>query len=172
MKDFAQQKKGIKKNKSVSNITTGKSPVPIKLVLALMVFPVIFLVGSGLFFNTDSEIYTLEKTENDITFTFEQDLKNENIHLELEKIYEEATCESYLQIETYGKKMFAEETLDKMRELDFEPYLEEVTSKNYDGILFRVMIGPMLTISDTNNARETLIRADFIPLLRTRCIQI
>ena len=61
MKDFAQQKKGIKKNKSISNITTGKSPVPIKLVLALMVFPIIFLVGSGLFFNTDSEIYTVEK---------------------------------------------------------------------------------------------------------------
>ena len=59
-----------------------------------------------------------------------------------------------------------------MRELGFEPYLEEVTSKNYDGILFRVMIGPMLTISDTNNARETLIRADFLPLLRTRCTQI
>ena len=171
MKDFAQQKKGIKKNKSISNITTGKSPVPIKLVLALMVFPVIFLVGSGLFFNTDSEIYTLEKTENDITFTFEQDLKNENIYLELEKIYEEATCESYLQIEAYGKKIFAEETINKMEELGFEPYLEEVTSKNFNGILFRVMIGPMQSISDTNNARETLIRADFLPLLRTRCVQ-
>jgi hypothetical protein len=35
MKDFAQQKKDLKKNKSVSNITTGKSPVPIKLILAL-----------------------------------------------------------------------------------------------------------------------------------------
>jgi len=56
MKDFAQQKKDIKKNKSVSNITTGKSPVPIKLILALMVFPVVFLMGSGLFFNTESEI--------------------------------------------------------------------------------------------------------------------
>ena len=172
MKDFAQQKKDIKKNKSVSNIATGKSPVPIKLILALMVFPVVFLMGSGLFFNTESEIYTVEKTENDITFTFEQDLRNENIYFELEKIYEEATCESYLQIETYGKKIFADETIDKMKELGFEPYLEEVTSKNYDGILFRVMIGPMLTISDTNNARETLIRADFLPLLRTRCTQI
>ena len=172
MKDFGQQKKGIKKNKSVSNITTGKSPVPIKLVLALMVFPVIFLVGSGLFFNTESKIYIVEKTENDITFTFEQDLKDEKIYLELEKIYEEATCESYLQIETYGKKIFAEETLEKMKKFGFEPYLEEVTSKNYDGILFRVMIGPMQSISDTNNAREALIRADFLPLLRTKCIQI
>jgi len=172
MKDKKKKKKDIKKNKSVSNITTGKSPVPIKLILALMVFPVVFLMGSGLFFNTESEIYTVEKTENDITFTFEQDLRNENIYFELEKIYEEATCESYLQIETYGKKIFADETIDKMRELGFEPYLEEVTSKNYDGILFRVMIGPMLTISDTNNARETLIRADFLPLLRTRCTQI
>ena len=45
MKDFAQQKKDIKKNKSVSNITSGKSPVPIKLILALMVFPVVFLMG-------------------------------------------------------------------------------------------------------------------------------
>ena len=167
MKDFAQQKKSIKKN-----IKSGKSPVPIKLILALMVFPVVFLIGSGLFFDTGSEIYTVEKTENDITFTFEQDLKNENIYLELEKIYEEAVCESYLQIETYGKKIFAEETIDKMRELGFEPYLEQVTSNNYDGILFRVMIGPMETISGTNNARETLIRADFLPLLRTRCTQI
>ena len=102
MKDFAQQKKDIKKNKGVSNIATGKSPVPIKLILVLMVFPVVFLMGSGLFFNTGSEIYTVEKTENDITFTFEQDLKNENIYFELEKIYKEATCESYVQIETYG----------------------------------------------------------------------
>ena len=172
MKDFAQLKKDVKKNKSVSSITTGKSPVPIKLILALMIFPVVFLTGSGLFFNTESEIYTVEKTENDITFTFEQDLKNENIYLELERIYEEATCESYLQIETYGRKVFAEETLDKMRGLGFEPYLEEVTSKNYDGILFRVMIGPMESISNTNNARETLIRADFLPLLRTKCVQI
>ena len=140
MKDFAQQKKDIRKNKSVSNITTGKSPVPIKLILALMIFPVIFLIGSGLFFNTESEIYTAEKTENNITFTFEQDLKNENIYLELERIYEEATCESYLQIETYGRKVFAEETLDKIRGLGFEPYLEEVTSKNYDGILFLSLI--------------------------------
>ena len=75
MKDFAQQKKDIKKNRSVSNMTTGMSPVPIKLILALMVFPVVFLMGSGLFFNTESEIYIVEKTENDITFTFEQDLK-------------------------------------------------------------------------------------------------
>ena len=170
MKDFAQQKKDIKKNKSVSNITSGKSPVPIKLILALMVFPVVFLMGSGLFFNTESEIYTVEKTENDITFTFEQDLKNENIYLELEKIYEEATCESYLQIETYGKKIFAEETLDKMKELGFEPFLEEIMTEE-KGLLFRVMIGPMQSISDTNNARETLIRADFLPLLRTRCVQ-
>ena len=170
MKDFAQQKKDIKKNKSVSNITTGKSPVPIKLILALMVFPVVFLMGSGLFFNTESEIYTVEKTENDITFTFEQDLKNENIYLELEKIYEEATCESYLQIETYGKKIFAEETLDKMKELGFAPFLEEIMTEE-KGLLFRVMIGPMQSISDTNNARETLIRADFLPLLRTRCVK-
>ena len=172
MKDFAQQKKDIKKNRGVSNITTGMSPVPIKLILALMVFPVVFLMGSGLFFNTESEIYIVEKTENDITFTFEQDLKDEKIYLELERIYEEATCESYLQIETYGKKIFAEETLEKMKKLGFEPYLEEVTSKNYDGILFRVMIGPMQSISDTNNAREALIRADFLPLLRTKCVQI
>ena len=172
MKDFAQQKKDIKKNRSVSNMTTGMSPVPIKLILALMVFPVVFLMGSGLFFNTESEIYIVEKTENDITFTFEQDLKDEKIYLELERIYEEATCESYLQIETYGKKIFAEETLKKMKKLGFEPYLEEVTSKNYDGILFRVMIGPMQSISDTNNAREALIRADFLPLLRTKCVQI
>ena len=88
MKDFAQQKKDIKKNKSVSSISTGKSPVPIKLILALMIFPVLFLMGSGLFFKTESETYTVEKTENDITFTFEQDLKNENIYFELEKIYE------------------------------------------------------------------------------------
>ena len=98
--------------------------------------------------------------------------KSEKIYLELERIYEEATCESYLQIETYGKKIFAEETLEKMKKLGFEPYLEEVTSKNYDGILFRVMIGPMQSISDTNNAREALIRADFLPLLRTKCVQI
>ena len=78
---------------------------------------------------------------------------------------------SYLSFDLY-QKIFAEETLDKMRELGFEPYLEEVASKNYDGILFRVMIGPMQSISDTNNARETLIRADFLPLLRTRCIKI
>jgi len=172
MKDFAQQKKDIKKNKSVSNITTGMSPVPIKLILAVLVFPVVFLMGSGLFFNTESKIYIVEKTENDITFTFEQDLKDEKIYLELERIYEEATCESYLQIETYGKKIFAEETLEKMKKFGFEPYLEEVTSKNYDGILFRVMIGPMQSISDTNNAREALIRADFLPLLRTKCVQI
>ena len=171
MKDFAQQKKDIKKNKSVSNITTGKSPVPIKLILALMVFPVLFLMGSGLFFNTESEIYTVEKTENDITFTFEQDLKDENIYLELEKIYEEATCESYLQIETYGKKIYAEETLDKMESLEFKPFLEEVMTEE-QGLLFRVMIGPLKSISETNNARETLIRADFLPLLRTRCTQI
>ena len=129
-------------------------------------------MGSGLFFNTESEIYTVEKTENDITFTFEQDLKNENIYLELEKIYEEATCVSYLQIETYGRKIFAEETLNKIGELGFEPYLEQVTSKNFDRILFRVMNGPLQSISDTNNAIETLIRADFLPLLRTRCTQI
>ena len=172
MKDFAQQEKGPKKNKSISNIRSGKSPVPIKLILLLMVFPIVFFLGSGLFFNSESSDYLVEKTENDITFTFEQDLRDENIYLELEKIYEEATCESFLQIETYGKKIFAEETLNKMEELGFTPYLEEVTSKNYDGILFRVMIGPMQSISETNNARETLIRADFLPLLRTRCTQI
>ncbi len=172
MKDFAQQEKGTKKNKSISNIRSGKSPVPIKLILLLMIFPIVFLLGSGLFFNSESQAYSVEKTENDITFTFEQDLRDENIYLELEKIYEEATCESYLQIETYGKKIFAEETLNKMEELGFTPYLEEVTSKNYDGVLFRVMVGPMQSISETNNARETLIRADFLPLLRTRCTQI
>ena len=130
-----------------------------------------FLDISASLENRDTMINVVEKTANDITFTFEQDLKDENIYLELEKIYEEATCESYLQIEAYGKKIFAEETLNKMEELGFEPYLEEVTSKNFNGILFRVMIGPMQSISDTNNARETLIRADFLPLLRTKCVQ-
>ncbi len=171
MKDFAQQEKALKKNNGVSSVETGKSPIPIKLILLLMVFPIVFILGSSLFFNSESKSYSVEKTENDITFTFEQDLRDENIYLELEKIYDEATCETYLQIETYGKKIFAEETLNRMEDLGFTPYLEEVTSKNYDGILFRVMIGPMQSISDTNNAREILIRADFLPLLRTRCIQ-
>ena len=80
-------------------------------------------------------------------------------------------CDYEIQVETYGQEKYAQETLQKVLDLGFDAYIMDVISRKEGKVFHRVMIRSIKNLSDTNNAREQLIRADFLPLIRTKCSQ-
>ena len=75
-----------------------------------------------------------------------------------------------LQIETYGRKIYAQEELTNILKLGLQPYIDNYFSSKEPGkAYFRLMSGPYKNKSAVNNAREILIKSGKSPLIRQRC---
>lgn len=170
MKDFAQNKSSTKKA-SRARKNQELPPVPIRLVLILLLIPICLIIISNVVFPNIPKKAKDTATTKDITFTFESDLKDEQFMLELESSMPDTVCNYEIQVETYGQEKYAQETLQKVLDLGFDAYIMDVISRKEGKVFHRVMIRSIKNLSDTNNAREQLIRADFLPLIRTKCSQ-
>ena len=83
---------------------------------------------------------------------------------------EEEDFEYFLQIESYGRRIYAQEQLTSILTFDLEAYVEKTFSSSQpDKPLFRVMSGPYKTKSEVNNAREILIKNDRQPFILKKC---
>ena len=176
MKDFAKRinsKNSSKKNKSVNQkfITkkSFKNPFSLKTGLTLAIFSALgaFVLISSM--NTDvKKIAGLDITSN-IEFSYPVGLKEDWIYTEdLDRSNEE--CNYILQIETYGRKIYAQEELTNILKLGLQPYINNYFSYKEPGkAYYRLMSGPYDSKSAVNNAREILIKSGRSPLIRQRC---
>ena len=98
------------------------------------------------------------------------ELAKDTMLIELEGIVVEEDCEYLIQIESYGKRVYAQEQLTFLLSLGMESYVEKTfSSKQPEKPLFRVMSGPYLNKSEVNNARELLIENNRQPLIYKKC---
>ena len=105
-----------------------------------------------------------------IEFLYPSDLETDTVFIELEGIIKAEDCEYSLQIESYGRRIYAQEQLSSILTFDLEAYVDKTFSSSQpDKPLFRVMSGPYKTKSEVNNAREILIKNDRQPLILKKC---
>ena len=111
-------------------------------------------------------------TNPTVEFFYPTDLEKDTVLIELEGIVTAENCEYLLQIETYGKRIYAQEQLGLMLTLDIQAYVERTFSSSMPGkTLFKVMSGPYKTKSEVNNAREVMVKNNRQPLLIKKCIK-
>ena len=174
MRDFAPRvssnKKRAKKTRTVFRSKNKNKPVfNKKIIITLLSISLLIIYTSFYLFDSNLEIFEPGPiSENKVSITFPEKLKEQNTLIEIKEVLDKSNCTYFLQVEAYGKEKFASEMLYKLRSMDLEPYLEEIN--NMEKKLYGVMLGPYLNKSDVNNAREVIIRIGLSPLIKTKCV--
>lgn len=176
MKDFAK-KHPINKSKKKRVKTSLRAkrelnqPLKIKHLFIICLFSAMLLFASNSILQTDV-INIRSSIENPkVEFLYPVDLARDTVLIELDGIVSEEDCEYLIQIESYGRRIYAQEQLSSLFSLGLKSYIEETfSSKQPDKPLFRVMSGPYLNKSQVNNARELLVKNNRKPLIFKKCI--
>jgi len=175
VKDFAK-KHPINKPKtkriktSLRAKRTINQPLQIKHLLIILVMSGVLLLGSNLILRTDVVNIRGNVSNPKIEFLYPVELAKDTMLIELEGIVVEEDCEYLIQIESYGKRVYAQEQLTSLLNLGLESYVEKTfSSKQPEKPLFRVMSGPYPNKSEVNNARELLIKNNRQPLIYKKC---
>ena len=175
MKDFAK-KHPINKPKARRVKTSLRAkrelnqPLKIKHLFFIAAVSALLLFASNLILQTDVVNIRGDVNNPTIEFLYPVDLAKDTVLIELEGIVVEEDCEYLIQIESYGKRIYAQEQLSSLISLGLESYVEKTfSSKQPDKPLFRVMSGPYSNKSEVNNARELLIKNGRQPLIYKKC---
>ncbi|MFL2725747.1 MAG: SPOR domain-containing protein [Gammaproteobacteria bacterium] len=173
MKDFAQRvnkkKKKDKSNKTIFRSKNRQKPVfRTGTITSLFIASFIVISISFYLFDTNLEIFKPSPiSENNVSITFPEKLKDQTVLIEIEEVINKSDCEYLLQVEAYGKEKFASEMLYKLNSMDLEPFIEKIDS--IDRVLFGIMLGPYKNKSEVNNAREVIVRIGLSPIVKTKC---
>ena len=178
MKDFAK-KHPINKSKP-SRVKTSlrakrelNQPLKIKHLFVISVLSALLLLASNLILRTDVINIRGNVSNPTVEFLYPIELAKDTVLIELEGIVVEEDCEYIIQIESYGRRVYAQEQLSSLLSLGLESYVDKTfSSKQPDKPLFRVMSGPYLNKSEVNNAREVLIKNGRQPLIYKKCTKI
>ena len=177
MKDFAK-KHPINKLKArrVKTALRAKrelnQPLKIKHLFMIGAASTLLLFASNMILQTDVVNIRGNVSNPTVEFLYPIELAKDTILIELEGIVVEEDCEYLIQIESYGKRVYAQEQLSSLLSLGLESYVEKTfSSKQPDKPLFRVMSGPYLNKSEVNNARELLMKNGREPLIYKKCIK-
>ena len=175
MKDFAK-KHPINKPKTRRVKTSLRAkrelnqPLKIKHLFVIAAVSALLLFASNLILQTDVVNIRGDVNNPTIEFLYPVDLAKDTVLIELEGIVVEEDCEYLIQIESYGKRVYAQEQHSSLLSLGLESYVEKTfSSKQPDKPLFRVMSGPYSNKSQVNNARELLIKNGRQPLIYKKC---
>ena len=175
MKDFAK-KHPINKPKTRRVKTSLRAkrelnqPLNIKHLIVIAGMTAMLLVGSNLVLQTDVVNIRSNVSNPKVEFLYPIELAKDTVLIELEGIVVEEDCEYLIQIESYGKRVYAQEQLTSLLSLGLKSYVEKTfSSKQPEKPLFRVMSGPYLNKSEVNNARELLIKNNRQPLIYKKC---
>ena len=175
MKDFAK-KHPINKPKARRVKTSLRAkrelnqPLKIKHLFFIAAVSALLLFASNLILQTDVVNIRGDVNNPTIEFLYPVDLAKDTVLIELEGIVVEEDCEYLIQIESYGKRVYAQEQHSSLLSLGLESYVEKTfSSKQPDKPLFRVMSGPYSNKSEVNNARELLIKNGRQPLIYKKC---
>lgn len=128
------------------------------------------LFASNIIFQTNVVNIRGNVNNPKVEFLYPVELENDTVLIELEGIVIEEDCEYLIQIESYGKRIYAQEQLSSLLSLGLKSYVEKTFSSSQpDKPLFRVMSGPYLNKSEVNNARELLMKNNRQPLIYKKC---
>ena len=175
MKDYAK-KHPINKPKTRRVKTSLRAkrnmnqPLQIKHLIIIAAMSAMVLLASNLILRT--EVVNIRSTVSNpkIEFLYPVELAEDTMLIELEGIVVEEDCEYLIQIESYGKRVYAQEQLTFLLSLGMESYVEKTfSSREPEKPLFRVMSGPYVNKSEVNNARELLIKNNRQPLIYKKC---
>ena len=175
MKDFAKKHPVNRpKRKRVKASLRAKrklnQPLRIKHLFFIIGFTALVLFSSYYLLKTDVKNLRGGVANPKIVFSYPSDLGKNTVLIELEGIIKAEDCEYSLQIESYGRRIYAQEQLSSILTFDLEAYVDKTFSSSQpDKPLFRVMSGPYKTKSEVNNAREILIKNDRQPLILKKC---
>ena len=177
MKDYAK-KHPINKPKTRRVKTSLRAkreinqPLQIKHLIIIAAMSAMVLFASNLILQTDVVNIRSTVSNPKVEFLYPVELAKDTMLIELEGIVVEEDCEYLIQIESYGKRVYAQEQLTFLLSLGMESYVEKTfSSKQPEKPLFRVMSGPYLNKSEVNNARELLIKNNRQPLIYKKCIK-
>ena len=132
MKDFAPKissnRKKSKKNKAIFRTKNRSKPVfAKKIIISLLVTSLLTIFTSFYLFDTNLEIFEPSPlSENRVSITFPESLKEETVLVEIEEVLDKSDCLFLLQVEAYGKEEFASEMLYKLTSMDLNPFIEEI----------------------------------------------
>ena len=178
MKDFAKKHPVNKlKPRRVKTALRAKrdlnQPLKIKHLFTIGAMSALLLFASNLILQTDVVNIRSKVSNPSIEFLYPEELAKDTVLIELEGIVVEEDCEYLIQIESYGKRVYAQEQLSSLLSLGLESYVEiTFSSKQPDKPLFRVMSGPYLNKSEVNNARELLMKNGRQPLIYKKCTKV
>lgn len=174
MKDFAS--KQIKRKKthepSLKFKTAKKNISPLNLRVGLIIIGSLVLLVFAVFKIMETDITSIyaKETKTSIEFTFPIDLEKNWVLAEIDEQLTTQTCEYLLQVETYGKNVYAQELINAMFAMGLNAYVEKAFSPVMPGKTFyRVLSGPYSNKSSVNNAKEKLIKNGSRPIILTRC---
>ena len=177
MKDYAKKHPINKpKKRRVKTSLRAKreinQPLQIKHLIIIAALSAMVLFASNLILQTDVVNIRSTVSNPKVEFLYPVELAKDTMLIELEGIVVEEDCEYLIQIESYGKRVYAQEQLTFLLSLGMESYVEKTfSSKQPEKPLFRVMSGPYLNKSEVNNARELLIKNNRQPLIYKKCIK-
>ena len=178
MKDFAK-KHPINKPKTRRVKTSLRAkrelnqPLKIKHLFVIAAVSALLLFASNKILQTDVVNIRGDVSKPTIEVLYPVELAKDTVLIELEGIVVEEDCEYLIQIESYGKRVYAQEQLSSLLSLGLESFVEKTfSSKQPDKPLFRVMSGPYLNKSEVNNARELLIKNGRQPLIYKKCTKV
>ena len=177
MKDYAK-KHPINKPKTRRVKTSLRAkreinqPLQIKHLIIIAAASAMVLFASNLILQTDVVNIRSTVSNPKVEFLYPVELAKDTMLIEIEGIVVEEDCKYLIQIESYGKRVYAQEQLTFLLSLGMESYVEKTfSSKQPEKPLFRVMSGPYLNKSEVNNARELLIKNNRQPLIYKKCIK-
>ena len=175
MKDFAK-KHPINKSKTRRVKTSLRAkrelnqPLKIKHLMIIAALSALLLFTSNIILQTDVINIRGKVSNPTVEFLYPVELAKDTVLIELEGIVADEDCEYLIQIESYGKRVYAQEQLSSLLSLGLGSYVEKTfSSKQPDKPLFRLMSGPYLNKSEVNNARELLIKNGRQPLIYKKC---
>ena len=175
MKDFAK-KHPINKSKAKRVKTSLRAkreinqPLKIKHLFVIVAMSALLLLASNVILQTDVVNLRSNVSSPKVEFLYPIDLAKDTVLIELEGIVVEENSEYLIQIESYGKRVYAQEQLSSLLSLGMQSYVEKTfSSAQPEKPLFRVMSGPYLNKSEVNNARELLIKNNRQPLIYKKC---
>ena len=175
MKDFAKRHP-INKSKTRRVKTSLRAkrelnqPLKIKHLMIIAAMSALLLFTSNIILQTDVMNIRGNVSNPTVEFLYPVELAKDTVLIEPEGIVAGEDCEYLIQIESYGRRVYAQEQLSSLLSLGLESYVEKTfSSKQPDKPLFRVMSGPYLNKSEVNNARELLIKNRRQPLIYKKC---
>tara|TARA_S200000501_G_C20755586_1_gene713679 strand:- start:580 stop:1116 length:537 start_codon:yes stop_codon:yes gene_type:complete len=175
VKDFAKKHPiNTSKTRKVKTSLRAKrelnQPLKIKHLFIIAGLSALVLLASNIILKTDVVNLRSNVNNPEVQFLYPIELAKDTILIELEGIVTEEDCEYLVQIESYGKRIYAQEQLSSLLALGLESYVEKTfSSKEPDKPLFRVMSGPYFNKSEVNNTRELLIKNNRQPLIYKKC---